>query len=677
MSEVFLQDLAVVMFVAGIVTVMFHRFKQPVVLGYIVAGAIIGPNTPPYSLINDEHTIELLAELGMIFLMFGLGLHFSLRKLAQVGLTAVIAAVLEIVIMMWGGYMLGQLFGWGSMNSLFLGAILAISSTTIIIKALQELGKTKTEFAKIIFGILIVEDILGIALIALLSGIAVSGSLQFIDLAGTLAQLGIFLTVVMIVGLIVVPRLIRYVDKFNSDEMLLVTTLGLCFGVSLLALKMEYSVVLGAFLIGAIIAEAPESPRIIRLVEPVKDMFSAVFFVAIGMLIDPAVLRDYAIPILIISLVVILGKVFSCGLGTLIAGHDPRTSLRVGMGLAQIGEFSFILASLGLTLKVTDPFLYPVAVTVSSLTTLATPYLIKNSDNVYNLFERMAPAPLRETIKLYGRWGDDHRARRSRAHGVSIRGMLIKWAIQIGLNLALMAGLFITASAAVNWQGMPQEILPEWAGGTPAALWFIALILGLPLLVASYRKLRAVGMVIAELTVRSTESGQANYAMRALVSNTFLAATSVLLSLHVLLLGSALLPPWPILFVLLLIITLVCVLSWRSLVRVYSRAQGALHDTLSEPMASHDDDVLRTVPHLLETAELCMLTLPAGSVATGKAIHELALRNESGASIVGIERDGVPIINPSASEVLHPGDRILLLGDKPQIESARIYLLQS
>ncbi len=318
----FIQDLAVIMLVAGVVTILFHRLRQPVVLGYIVAGFIIGPHTPPFGLIHDEDTIKTLAELGVIFLMFCLGLEFSLRKLFQVGATAFIAAFREIVLMIWIGFEIGRFFEWSTMDSLFLGAILAISSTTIIVKALGDLKMKNERFAQLIFGVLIVEDILGIGIIALLSGIAVSGSVETGEVFSTVGKLSLFMIVALVVGILLVPRLLAYVAKFESNEMLLVTVLGLCFGFCLLVVKLEYSMVLGAFLIGAIMAESRQLVQIERLIEPVRDMFSAIFFVAIGLLIDPKILVEYAWPIALITVAVVLGKMFSCGMGAFIAGND-------------------------------------------------------------------------------------------------------------------------------------------------------------------------------------------------------------------------------------------------------------------------------------------------------------------------------------------------------------------
>ncbi len=297
----FIQDLAVIMLVAGVVTILFHRFKQPVVLGYIIAGFIIGPHTPPFGLIHDEGTIKTLAELGVIFLMFCLGLEFSLGKLFKVGATAFIAAFLEIVLMIWIGYEIGRWFDWNTMDSLFLGAILAISSTTIIVKALNDLKMKNQRFAQLIFGVLIVEDILGIGIIALLSSIAVSGTVSSGEVFSTVGKLSLFMIVALVIGILLVPRLLAYVARFESNEMLLITVLGLCFGFCLLVVKLEYSMVLGAFLIGAIMAESRQLLKIERLIEPVRDLFSAIFFVAIGLMLDPAVLLDYAWPIAVIT----------------------------------------------------------------------------------------------------------------------------------------------------------------------------------------------------------------------------------------------------------------------------------------------------------------------------------------------------------------------------------------
>lgn len=663
----FLQDLAVVMIVAGLVTILFHRLKQPVVLGYIVAGVIIGPHTPPFPLIHDEATIHTLAELGIIFLMFSLGLEFNLRKLRQVGVTALLAALLEIVLMVGVGYELGRMFGWSSMDSLFLGAMLAISSTTIIIKALGELGLAKERFAGLIFGILIIEDILAIVMIALLSGIAMTGTLSAAGVGLTIGKLAIFLTTALILGLIVVPRLLGYVGRFKSNEMLLVTVLGLCFGFSLLAVKLGYSVALGAFVIGAVISEARELGRIEHLTEPLRDMFSAVFFVAIGMLIDPKMLLGYAGPIAAITVAVIVGKVVTCSFGTFIAGNDSRTSLRVGMGLAQIGEFSFIIASLGLSLKVTSDFLYPIAVAVSALTTLCTPYLIKSTDGLVNWFDRSAPRPLVGYLEVYTRWVGQLGSQRK----VSFPAQLIrKWTIQMSLNVLLIAAVFLCAAylGRQSFAWLPAFLAPPEI--YRIALWLTAVVIALPLFVATFRKLQALGMLVAELKITPEAAGERTAALRAVVSHAIPFAGLAGLTIFGLTLSSTLLPPFRILFVLLVVVALLTWLLWRSSIRIYSKAQVALQETLSQPPPTHAAKPA-VIPALLREADLEAMTIGEQSVAARKLIRELALRTKTGASVVGIERAGKAIINPGPDEELLPGDQILIIGSPEQLTSAR------
>jgi monovalent cation:H+ antiporter-2, CPA2 family len=662
----FLHDLAIVMIVAALVTVVFHRLRQPVVLGYILAGVIIGPHTPPFPLIHDKATIDTLSELGVILLMFSLGLEFSLRKLRAVGAPAFIAALLEILLLFWVGYEVGRFFKWSTMDSIFLGAMLSMSSTTVIVKVLGEQGKMKERFAQLIFGILIIEDILGIAMIALLSGIAMTGNLSVGDVGVTLGKLGIFLTVTLVAGLITVPRLISYVAKFKSSEMLIVTVLGLCFGVSLLAVKLGYSVALGAFLIGAVIAEAREIHRIETLIEPVRDMFSAIFFVAIGLLIDPKLLVTYWQPILLITLAVIVGKVVTCSFGAFAGGNDMRTSLRVGMGLAQIGEFSFIIASLGVTLKVTSGFLYPIAVAVSVITTLLTPYLIRSADVLVGAFDRRAPAPLVNALELYTRWVGQIGGR---AHPTMVSKLIRQWTAQMALNAALMAGVFI---GAVYLGQRPPDWLKRLELGEPvqnAALWLVAMVCSLPMFIATSRKLQALGMLLAETKVPADLAGERAAAIRAVVSNGVPIVGSVALGLFVLVLSSTLLPPLNVLLVLLVVVGLIAWLLWRSFIKVYSKAQVALRETFAHPPPPRPESTTQVL-RLLSHAQLRVFALGAGSPAAGKLIRELALRTSTGASVVGIERNGESIVNPGPDEELRVGDKLLLLGSSDQLAQA-------
>jgi CPA2 family monovalent cation:H+ antiporter-2 len=573
----FIQDLAVIMLVAGVVTILFHRFKQPVVLGYIVAGFIIGPHTPPFGLIHDEQTIQTLAELGVIFLMFCLGLEFSLRKLFKVGATAFIAAFMEITLMIWIGYEIGRWFDWNTMDSLFLGAILAISSTTIIVKALNDLKMKNERFAQLIFGVLIVEDILGIGIIALLSSIAVSGSVSPEEVFSTVGKLSLFMIVALVIGILLVPRVLAYVARFESNEMLLITVLGLCFGFCLLVVKLEYSMVLGAFLIGAIMAESRQLLKIERLIEPVRDLFSAIFFVAIGLMLDPAILLEYALPIVVITIAVVLGKMLSCGLGAFIAGNDGRTSLRVGMGLSQIGEFSFIIAALGMTLQVTSSFLYPVAVAVSVLTTLMTPYLIRAADPLSHKLAQVMPNRLSRVFGLYGEW---LRSIQPQGEGALLAAMIRKILLQVGVNLALVIAIFFTGGFFAPrigryFQGWILE--PSWQKGM---IWGAALLLSLPFLIAAYRKLKALSMLLAEMGVKPEMAGRHTQRVRRVISEVIPILSLLVIFLLLSALSASILPTNELLIVIAVVAAGVAAVLWRWFIRIHTRMQVALLETL-------------------------------------------------------------------------------------------------
>ncbi len=575
----FIQDLAVIMLIAGVVTIIFHRLKQPVVLGYIVAGFIIGPHTPPFSLVHDEDTIKTLAELGVIFLMFSLGLEFSLRKLFKVGATAFIAAFLEITLMIWIGYEIGSAFGWSSMDSLFLGAILAISSTTIIVKALNDLNIKHQRFAQLIFGVLIVEDILGIGIIALLSGIAVSGSVSSGEVFSTVGKLSLFMIVALVLGILVVPRLLAYVAKFESNEMLLVTVLGLCFGFCLLVVKLEYSMVLGAFLIGAIMAESRQLVKIEHLVEPIRDMFSAIFFVAIGLMIDPDILVAYAWPIAVITVAVVLGKVLTCGIGAFIAGNDGRTSLRVGMGLSQIGEFSFIIAALGMTLQVTSDFLYPVAVAVSAITTLLTPYLIRAADPLSLKLAAVMPTRMSRVFGLYGEW---LRSIQPRGEGALLASMIRRILLQVGVNLALVVAVFFCGGYFAEQLG---GYLSAWisdGGWHKALICGAALLVSLPFLIAAYRKLKALSMLLAEMGVKPEMAGRHTARVRRIIAEVIPAAALVVIFILLAALSASILPSTELLLGIAGVATVLVAVLWRWFVRLHTRMQVALLETLNQ-----------------------------------------------------------------------------------------------
>jgi len=574
----FIQDLAIIMSIAGLVSIIFYRLKQPIVLGYILVGVIVGPHTPPFALINDENSIHIFSELGVIFLMFYLGLEFSLRNLMKVGMTAVVVSFLEISVMILIGYEIGQFFHWNNIDSLFLGAILAISSTTIIVKTLSNLGLSKQHFAQLIFGVLVVEDILAIAILALLSSIGTSESIDTVHVAITLGKLLLFLIVSLLVGILTIPRLIAYVAKFKNQEILLIAVLGLCFGFCLLVMKLHYSIVLGAFIMGAIIAESVQATAIEHLVEPLRNMFSAVFFVAIGLMLDPKVLIDYATPIIIITVAVILGKVITCSIGTFITGQGAKTGLRVGMGLAQIGEFSFIIASLGLSLNVTSKFLYPIAVSVSALTTLFTPYLIHYSDPLAEAIKKVLPTRITDAFKLYTTRLQNAKTNKQKS---PIKMVVQKSLLQIFLNLALVAAIFISIPQIEK--NFSEFIFAMQDGQLKKAIfWGSALLFSLPFLIAVYRKLMALSMLLAEISVKQTHAGRFTNPARYIITALIPVFSMLGIMLLIFILSANILPSIELLLTVIAITLILAIFLWDWFVKLHSRLQISLIKTMEE-----------------------------------------------------------------------------------------------
>jgi CPA2 family monovalent cation:H+ antiporter-2 len=580
-----IRDLAIVLTTAGVVTVLFHRLRQPVVLGYIAAGVLLGPHTPPFMLVHDQETIATLAELGVIFLMFSLGLEFRLRTLRAVGATAFVAASLEIALMVGLGFEIGEALGWSDLDSLFLGAMMSISSTTIIVKALSELDLARQRFAELIFGILIVEDILAIAMLALLSSIAMTGTLGIADVAGTLGRLGVFLATVLVLGLLAVPPLLTLVARARSREMLLVSVLGLCFAVSLLAVELGYSVALGAFLIGAIMAESSQRREIERLVEPVRDLFSAVFFVAIGLMIDPATLATWWAPILGITAAVVVGKVVTCSLGAFIAGNPPRESLRVGMGLAQIGEFSFIIAALGTTLAVTSDFLYPIAVAVSAITTFLTPYLIRSADPLAAWLSSRAPRRIAAALNGYGGWAAAGREPGARPPSLATRRLVRRLGGQIALNLALAAAVFGAAAAAAAKAPAAFPGFPSWADTTEEIAPLVALAVAMPLVLISLAKLRRLMLLLARAGVRRQGSARQQARTGAAVARVLFLTASFAVALAIVGISAPALPDAASLGLWLAVLAAASVLLWRPSLHAHASARRRLRRML----AAEDD----------------------------------------------------------------------------------------
>lgn len=387
-------DLALILICAGVMTLLFKSLKQPIVLGYIVAGFLASPKMPYMPSVTDMHGIHLWSEIGVIFLLFALGLEFSFKKILKMGAAPIIAAVSIILAMMYVGSSVGSLFGWSNMDCIFLGGMLAMSSTTIIFKAFDDMGLRKKRFAGLVLSVLIIEDILAIVLMVMLSTMAVSKQFEGAKMLESILQLGLYLVLWFTVGLFLIPLALRKLKPLMNSETLLITALALCFGMVVAASAAGFSAAFGAFVMGSILAETVEAETIEHLVSPVKNLFGAIFFVSVGMMVDVALIIEYIVPIVSIIAAVILGQTILSTCGFLLSGQSLKTSMQCSFSLTQIGEFAFILATLGTSLHVTSDFLYPIVVAVSVFTTFTTPYMIRLAEPAYRMIVRILPAKL-------------------------------------------------------------------------------------------------------------------------------------------------------------------------------------------------------------------------------------------------------------------------------------------
>ena len=393
MSELpaLIKDLALILVVAGIVTLLFKKLKQPLVLGYVVAGFLVSPHMPYTMSVVDQADIHTWADIGVMFLLFSLGLDFSFKKILKMGASPVIATCTIVFCMMMLGMLVGHAFGWAKMDCIFLGGMLAMSSTTIIYKAFDDLGLRQQQFAGMVMSVLILEDILAIVMMVMLAAIASGNNPDGGQMIGSVARIGFFLVLWFVVGIFAIPLFLRSVRRLMNNEVLLVVSLGLCCAMAVLSTKVGFSSAFGAFVMGSILAETIEAEKIIKLVEPVKNLFGAIFFVSVGMLVDPAILVKYALPIFVLVMTILIGQALFGSFGFMLAGESLKSAMKCGFSMAQIGEFSFIIASLGLSLGVIGDFLYPVVVAVSVITTFLTPYMIRLATPAYNKLERHLP----------------------------------------------------------------------------------------------------------------------------------------------------------------------------------------------------------------------------------------------------------------------------------------------
>ncbi len=657
-------DLALILIVAGITTLIFKRLKQPLILGYILAGFLTGPHMPYTPSVEEMTSIQTWSEIGVIFIMFTLGLEFSFKKIVKMGIGPIVAALCVIFCMITLGSMVGRLFGWTSMNSLFLGGMVAMSSTTVIYKALDELGLRQQKFASVVLSVLILEDILGILLMVILSAMAAVGKLEGMQLFGSLMQLAFFLILWFVVGIYVVPQVLRRNSKWISRETLLVVSVGLCFLMVVLAEQAGYSAALGAFMMGSILAETSEAESIEKVVSPVKDLFGAIFFVSVGMLVDPSVLAAYWLPIVSIIAVILLGQTIFGTISFLVSGQPLKVAMQCGFSLTQIGEFSFILATLGVSLGVTSDFLYPVVVAVSIITTFTTPYLIRAAAPAYTFVERILPARLMT-----------HLPSASSASQKAEQQEASLWKQMLTSQFLNTAAYFVVAWALVGISF--STVLPfcrgvfgHWPGN--AACGLLTIVVTAPLLrpivtkklhsdaVRTWRSERntlslcAFGITL--LARFSLATATTWYVLEFLSPARWywhvLAAAAIVLAICVERIGGRRngIALWTKYFSIRIERTFLHNFRYRE-VRANARRPG-----YENTLRRHD-------------VHLSQLSLPEGSMWGGRTLQDLNFGHRDGVMIAAIIRGEGRINIPDGHTMLFPGDKLEVLGDDESLDA--------
>lgn len=648
-----IEDLALILMAGAVTTLLFRRLKQPLVLGYIIAGLLVGPHIAILPTVIETENINVLAELGVIFLLFSLGLEFSFKKLVRVGGAASITAIVEVIGMLGIGYAAGQILGWSQMDSVFLGGILSISSTTIIIRAFEELGVKSQQFAGIVFGVLIVEDLVAILLLVLLSTLAVSRQFAGPEMLFSVLKLVFFLSLWFIAGIFLIPTFLKKARKLLSEETLLILSLGLCLGMVVLATKVGFSPALGAFVMGSILAETTKAEKIEHLVKPVKNLFAAVFFVSVGILIDPAVIVKHGGPVLLITVLTIGGKFLSSSIGAVLSGQPLKQSIQAGLSLAQIGEFSFIIATLGLTLKVTSDFLYPIAVAVSAITTFTTPYLIKWSEPFYHFLDRNLPKRFLNSLKKYSSGTQDIQAESDwkivlRAYtAIVLTNMVISVAIillsstfltpwvQHKMNYSLAGDIIVllitfVACAPFTWAMMAKK--PDTMAYTN--LWLD-------------KKYNRGPLVIIEV-IRNL---LAVFLVGFLVDRLFSGIVAILVAI-------------PVMIIVLYIFS-------RRMQLYYGRIEKRfLRNLNARESRELEEDTARASLSPWD-AHLASFEISPYAAYVGVPLQNLAWRERFGVNLAYIERGGKVIYAPSRDEKLFPYDTIGVIGTDEQLISLR------
>ncbi|MFC2622358.1 MAG: cation:proton antiporter [Prevotella denticola] len=661
MSELpsLVKDLALILVVAGIVTLVFKRLKQPLVLGYIVAGFLVSPHMPYLMSVVDKADIQTWADIGVIFLLFSLGLDFSVKKILRTGAAPVIAACTIIFCMMALGVIVGYSFGWKEMDCIFLGGMLAMSSTTIIYKAFSDMGLTQKGFASTVMSVLILEDILAIVMMVMLSTLASGASPDGVQVVGSILKIGFFLVLWFVVGLFVIPLFLRSVRKILNNETLLVVALGLCCLMAVVSTQVGFSAAFGAFVMGSILAETVEADKIIRLVDPVKNLFGAVFFVSVGMLVNPKILAGYAVPILLLVLAILAGQAVFGTLGYLLGGQTLKNAMRCGFSMAQVGEFAFIIASLGLSLHVISDFLYPVVVAVSVITTFLTPYMIRAAEPCYDIVIRFLPKRwVRRLTHIQTGVSPGNTAADS-LWKVLARKMLINTLVYGILSSAVIAIMFSTVLPvcrlfSVEWTGS------HWAGN--AVCGFLTVAFVSPFLRSIVMKQNHSEAFKALWTGRRIN--------RLPLIATILARVVIAISFIFYICNYLTRFQNALMIAIAVGILVLMILSRRLKKRSITLERLFIQNLRSRDIKAQLQGKKKPLfaDHLIDRdIHIANLELPDDSLWAGRTLRSLQLRNRFGVHVSSILRGSHRMNIPNGNTILFPGDKLQAIGDDEQL----------
>ncbi|MBW4728777.1 cation:proton antiporter [Prevotella melaninogenica] len=661
MSELpeLVQDLALILVVAGFVTLIFKKLKQPLVLGYIVAGFLVSPHMPYTMSVVDQGDIQTWADIGVIFLLFSLGLDFSIKKILKMGASPIIAACTIIFCMLALGVIVGYSFGWKEMDCIFLGGMVAMSSTTIIYKAFSDMGLTQQGFASTVMSVLILEDILAIVMMVMLSTVASGNSPDGVQLLGSIMKIGFFLVLWFVVGLFAIPLFLRSVRKILNSETLLIVSLGFCCLMAVISTQVGFSAAFGAFVMGSILAETVEADKIIRLVDPVKNLFGAIFFVSVGMLVKPDVIVQYALPILLLVITILVGQALFGTLGYLLGGQTLKNAMRCGFSMAQVGEFAFIIATLGKSLGVISEFLYPVVVAVSVITTFLTPYMIRAAEPCYNVLVKHLPKRWVRRLTHIQTNSAGESASTNNLWKVLMKKMILNTLIYGILSAAVIAIMFsavlpICRDLSIKWTGS------HWIGN--AVCGFLTIVFIAPFLRSIVMKQNHSEAFKALWTDHRIN--------RLPLTATILARVLIALSFifyicnYLTRFKNAL-----------MIAVAVGLLILMLLSRWLKKRSITLERLFIQNLQSRDIEAQKQgkkkplfANHLIDRdIHIANLELPDDSLWAGKTLYSLKLRNRFGVHISSILRGSQRINIPNGGTILFPGDKLQAIGDDEQL----------